>query len=134
MIILPGRARYSSSPRPLFLLGVQGRADGVGDQGGVAEGVGVGDGLDVPADGVDGLARAGLIALLREMDQALAGGAASLLRQIANPKAAEADDDKHPPDAVAGASPRPAPTTLPGIMQAFFGSRLIGHLQAALLQ
>jgi len=88
----------------------------------------------IPAPGVDGLARACLIALLREMDQALAGGAASLLRQIANPKAAEADDDKHPPDAAAVASSRPAPATLPGIMQAFFGSRLIGHLQAALLQ
>ena len=55
-------------------------------------------------------------ALVRETDQALAGGAASLLRQIADPDPGETDDDKHPPDAAAVvAAARPAPATLPGV-------------------
>ncbi len=55
-------------------------------------------------------------ALLRETDQALAGGAASLLRHIADTDPGEADDDKRPPDAPAAvATSRPAPATLPGI-------------------
>jgi len=47
-----------------------------------------------------GLAR---MALVREADQALAGGAASLLRQLTDPDAGETDDDKRPPH------PKPSP-------------------------
>lgn len=56
------------------------------------------------------------MALVRETDQALAGGAASLLRQIDGPEPGEADDDKRPPDAPAAvAALQLAPAALPGI-------------------
>ena len=54
-----------------------------------------------------GLVRA---ALTRETDQALAGGAALILRQIADP-----DDDRPPAPTAVVASARPAPAVLPGI-------------------
>jgi len=34
----------------IFMIILRGRAEGIGDEGGVAEGVGIGDGRDVSAD------------------------------------------------------------------------------------
>jgi len=56
------------------------------------------------------------MALVRETDQALATGAASVLRQLTDPEPGETDDDKPLPSAAAAvAASRLAPATLPGI-------------------
>ncbi len=60
-----------------------------------------------------GLVRA---SLLRDTDQALAGGAAQIVRQIGDSDSGETDDEKRPPDAAALVSQaRLAPVLLPGI-------------------
>jgi len=56
------------------------------------------------------------MALMRETDQALAGGATFFLRQIADPEPGETDADTRLPDAPAAvAASRLAPAMLPGI-------------------
>lgn len=60
-----------------------------------------------------GLVRA---SLLRDTDQALAGGAAQIVHQITESDSGETDDEKRPPDAAAVVShARFAPVSLPGV-------------------